>query len=192
MSPNVPGSNMPEQRRQTLAPRDAWFLAVMAAVVIGLFAFVVLPYLDPKTPRLVLEEIAKRPLPVLGGDVGSELRLGDLRGKPVLIDFWASWCKPCAAQSLAVSRLADEVGDTARVVGIATSDEQGAAEAYVRAHSPHYTAVFDTDSHIARLLDVRALPTLAVLDESGVIVALERGPLTGPELRRLLERGRKH
>ena len=199
MSPKVPPTVPPagppadsRARRQSLAPREAWFLGVMAIGVIGLFAFIVLPYLDPKTPAIVLEEIAKRSLPVLGGDAGSELRLGDLRGRPVLIDFWASWCKPCVEQSLAVSRLADEVGDTARVVGIATSDEQGAAEAFVRAHKPHYTAVFDPDSRIGLLLDVKVLPTLAVLDENGALVAVERGPLTGPELARLLERGRKH
>jgi len=185
-------SKAPLPRRKSLAPREAWFLAVMAAVVIGMFAFVILPYFDPKIPRLVLEEIAQRPLPVLGGDAGSELRLGDLRGRPVLIDFWASWCGPCAAQSIAVSHLADEVGDSARVVGLATSDEREAAESFVRSHKPHYATVFDTDSRLALLLDVKVLPTIAVLDETGTIVALERGPLNLEELHRLLERGRKH
>lgn len=190
MSSNVPPKSSRE-RRQSLAPREAWFLAVMAAVVVGLFGFVILPYFDPKPAPLVLEEVAQRPLPVLGGDAGSELRLGDLRGKVVLIDFWASWCKPCTAQSAAVSRVADQVGDDVRVVGIATSDERGEAEAFVRAHAPRYTAVFDTDSHVSRLLDVRVLPTLGVLDAQGRLVALERGPLSEPELLRLVERGRQ-
>jgi len=185
MSPNVP-----PVRRQSLAPREAWFLAVMAAVVVGLFAFVILPYFDPKPAPLALEEVAQRPLPVLGSEPGSELRLADLRGKVVLVDFWASWCKPCAAQSTLISQLADEVGDDVRVVGIATSDDRNSAEAFVRSHAPHYTAVFDTDGHVGRLLDVRVLPTLGVFDQKGGLVALERGPLSLAELRRLLERGR--
>ena len=122
---------------------------------------------------------------------GKKIQLREHKGKIVVITFGASWCKPCAAQSAAVSRIADQVGDDVRVVGIATSDERGEAEAFVRAHAPRYTAVFDTDSHVGRLLDVRVLPTLGVLDAQGRLVSLERGPLSEPELLRLIERGRQ-
>ena len=62
---------------------------------------------------------------------GAEVSLAALRGRPVLIDFWASWCPPCLDAVIGLRRIADQYGDRLAVVGIGLDDDPRAFEAFV-------------------------------------------------------------
>jgi thiol-disulfide isomerase/thioredoxin len=152
----------------------------MALAVVAMFAFVILPYVD--RPAALSGQKLAFDLPVLAGDPGARLNFEDLRGKPVVVDFWASWCQPCRAQMAQVSELQSRMGDRAHIVGVATSDSLAPAEAFVSEHTPPYLNVFDEGSAIARSLQVTALPTLVIVDAEGTVRDISGRPQTAAEL----------
>ncbi|HET6277154.1 MAG TPA: redoxin domain-containing protein [Candidatus Polarisedimenticolia bacterium] len=65
---------------------------------------------------------------------GRTVRLDDLRGRPVLLDFWASWCPPCRASAITLKRFADQFGDRLAIIGISLDEDRSAFEAFVYNH----------------------------------------------------------
>jgi thiol-disulfide isomerase/thioredoxin len=62
---------------------------------------------------------------------GNDVTLSGLRGRPVLIDFWASWCPPCRDAVIGLRRIADQYGDRLAIVGVGLDDDPRAFEAFV-------------------------------------------------------------
>lgn len=178
----------PAHKPTSLRPGQAWYLAVMAIVVVALFAFVVLPYVDSGKKAVSGEPVPAFDLEVISGqDLGDRLSLADLAGTPVLVDFWASWCEPCRVQSRALSEVAQRMGDDLVVVGVATSDDRAAALEFVREHQPSYVNLFDEGGRLGNAIGVRNLPTLMVLDEKGTIQRLESRVFSADELAAIAE-----
>jgi len=65
---------------------------------------------------------------------GRQVSLEELRGRPVLIDFWASWCPPCRDAVVVLRRLADQYGDRLTIVGVSLDEDPNAFEAFVYNH----------------------------------------------------------
>ncbi|HZM71706.1 MAG TPA: redoxin domain-containing protein [Candidatus Cryosericum sp.] len=65
---------------------------------------------------------------------GSEVSLAALRGRLVLIDFWASWCPPCRETAIVLRRLADQYGDRLVIIGVSLDEDPKAFEAFVYNH----------------------------------------------------------
>jgi peroxiredoxin len=110
--------------------------------------------------------------PFAGRDLqGREVSLRALRGKVVLVDFWASWCAPCRATGLTVRRLAAEHADTLVVVGVSLDDDSRAYEAFVRNHQLPGHQIFDNgrSGPIAARYGVAAagIPYAVVVDAEG-------------------------
>jgi cytochrome c biogenesis protein CcmG/thiol:disulfide interchange protein DsbE len=145
---------------------------LVIAVVIALsamFAFVVLPLLD-SSKGLTGKVAPDFTLPVIhGGEPGSRLQLSDLRGKPVILDFWASWCGPCREQIPALEALSKSLEGKLHVVGVNTSDQRGSGTALMRRLGTSYVSVADEQDSVAAAYGVSVLPTLVIVDREGKV-----------------------
>ncbi len=173
--------------KKSLTFRQSWFLGVMALAVIFMFAFVILPYVDPKPARLSGEKARDFSLELIaGGDPGSRIRLSDLSGKIVVMDFWASWCKPCREQTAILKQLATDLPPDVYLLGVATSDQREAAESYAVSSGAVYPSAFDEGGAVGAAFGVTSLPTMVIVDKEGVVRVIKSQIISRQELFSLL------
>jgi thiol-disulfide isomerase/thioredoxin len=95
--------------------------------------------------------------------------VASLRGKVVLLDFWATWCGPCRLLAPKLSALQARYGAQGlRVVGITTDDAEKAA-LFAQRVTMRYPVEVDSKGETSRIYDISALPTLFVIDKRGVV-----------------------
>jgi cytochrome c biogenesis protein CcmG/thiol:disulfide interchange protein DsbE len=116
--------------------------------------------------------------------VPPRVTLTSLRGRPALVNFWASWCHPCRREAPELQRFAARPPAGARLVGVDFTDDRGAAQAFIREHGWRYPNLRDPDGTIGRRYGVEGLPITFVLNPRGEIVDTLRGPQTAATLER--------
>lgn len=95
--------------------------------------------------------------------------IAQLRGRVVLLDFWASWCGPCRMLAPRLSALKEKLGAQGlTVVGI-TTDEAEKAAVFAERHQMRYGVVVDKDGDTSRAYGVSALPTMILIDKKGIV-----------------------
>jgi cytochrome c biogenesis protein CcmG/thiol:disulfide interchange protein DsbE len=115
-------------------------------------------------------------LPKLGG--GGNGSLADYRGQVVVLNFWASWCKPCRAESPLLERWHQRL--TARngtVLGVDMLDITEDAEDFIDEYELSYPMLKDKDGHGIETFGVVQYPETFVIDRAGRITAVRRGPV---------------
>ncbi|MFO7653702.1 MAG: TlpA disulfide reductase family protein [Candidatus Krumholzibacteriia bacterium] len=102
---------------------------------------------------------------------GSPLQLSDLRGKAVLIDFWATWCPPCRVAMPDLIQLSRDHADSLVVVGIAL-DQQGrqVVEPFVEKFGVTFEVVLYDDKVVTDYGNIRSIPTTFLVDPQGRVV----------------------
>jgi thiol-disulfide isomerase/thioredoxin len=123
---------------------------------------------------------------------GTVVHLGDLKGKPVLLNLWATWCAPCVREMPSLERLAVERGETLRVLAV-SEDRRGAdvVEPFIERHELKRLPIFlDVKSDATHVFAVDAIPTTILIDREGREVGRFRGPAEwdGPAARRLIDK----
>jgi cytochrome c biogenesis protein CcmG/thiol:disulfide interchange protein DsbE len=118
---------------------------------------------------------------------GDTLALADLRGKPVLINFWASWCVPCVDEAPLLKQAYEEYGDRIEFVGVDIKDARTDAQSFVDRYGLAYPSVRDEDLSIFDAYGLTGQPETFFLDEEGRIVKHVPGPVDEELLFQLLD-----
>lgn len=124
-----------------------------------------------KAPALPRERLAGPPVTLEG-------LLASGRGRPSLITFWASWCGPCAREAAALERFAQSAAGQGRLVGVDWSDALSGARSFITEHRWTFPVLRDAEGTVGNDYRLTVLPTTFVLDATGRIRAVLRGPQT--------------
>ncbi|PKB73899.1 MAG: hypothetical protein BZY72_04660 [SAR202 cluster bacterium Io17-Chloro-G8] len=124
---------------------------------------------------------------------GGTVQLSDLRGKVVMVDFWASWCPPCRVEAPALAKVYQEFqGQPVEFLGVDIWDNIGDAELFLQQEGQAYPNGFDASGVVAIDYGVRGIPEKYFIDREGILVKKLSGPLIETTLRNtineLLER----
>jgi cytochrome c biogenesis protein CcmG/thiol:disulfide interchange protein DsbE len=176
-------------------PNDANTGYLVAGLVLAFSLFVglfVLPYLGARTAEkspLVGLPAPDFMLPYVSvAERGKTQRLSDLQGRAVVLDFWASWCGPCRAQTPVLERVAKAVGgEKLAVLGVGTSDDRPSITRFLNAAGPGgYPSVFDEQGEASGSYHVQGLPTLVLIAKDGTVRGIATGLVDETELTRLV------
>ena len=112
---------------------------------------------------------------------GNEMSLSDLRGKVVLVDFWASWCGPCRISLPVMDQLFNEFNEQGfTVVAVNLDKNISEAKAFLKDHPVSYPLIRD-DGSLPKRFGVQGMPTAFLVDHTGTVRAVHEGFRKGDE-----------
>ncbi len=108
---------------------------------------------------------------------GDTLKLAGQRGKPVLINFWATWCGPCREEMPAMERLYTRHRERGFVLlAVSVDSDVALVKPFLQRHKLTFPVALDAKMDLANAYGVRALPASFVIDRNGYLAALALGP----------------
>jgi cytochrome c biogenesis protein CcmG/thiol:disulfide interchange protein DsbE len=161
--------------------RAAWAVILAAALLVGLLAYGVASRsadtsIDDAVAAGERVDAPTAELPVLGE--GAEGSLADYKGKVVVLNFWASWCKPCTEELPLLERTHRSIATrNGTVLGANYQDVSDSALQFVRRFKLSFPSLRDRDGEYADRYGSRAFPETFVIDRRGRIAAKRRGPV---------------
>ena len=119
---------------------------------------------------------------------GGDLSLADLRGKVVMVDFWASWCTPCRQEAPVLVQVYREYAESGvEFVGIDIWDKEENARSYLETFGIPYPNGIDNSGEIAINYGVRGIPEKFFIDRDGLVQRKFVGPIREDKLREALD-----
>jgi|GEM_PF-376194 thiol-disulfide isomerase/thioredoxin len=110
-----------------------------------------------------------------------------LRGKPVILNFWATWCAPCEAELPELQLFQAAHGDSVNLIALNTGETPEWANGWLDARQLTLDVAYDPDAQIASLYRLRGQPTTFIVSPNGIITAIFYGPVTQHQLETVLE-----
>ena len=146
-----------------------------------------------RDPRAMTSPMIGREAPVFTlapVDGGAPVSLASLRGKPVVINFWATWCVPCYEEHEVLVEGARAAGDGAHFLGVVYEDDPESVREFLARQGSAYPSLLDADGKAAMAYGVYGVPETFFVDAQGKISAKFVGPLTTSALAEHLARAR--
>lgn len=173
-------------RRPRGRPRLVFVAGVLAVVGIAAAAGIGASRSTTSRDRVAVEGAAPAfDLPRVGVD-GERVRLADFAGRPLVVNFWASWCVPCRKEMPALQAVAERFEGSLGFVGVNHQDGRTPAAEFEAEVGVTYPSGYDPDGDVARDFGVLGLPTTVLVDARGRIVARRLGEVTEDELEALI------
>lgn len=175
--------------------RPAWLVGLVLAIIIfavGLLLFNALGFGDDPTlsePNAAASDDAVADTDGLGFTYfdGSQGSFEDLRGHPVVVNFWASWCPACVAELPDFEQVHGVLGDEIQFVGMNLSEtDRESAERLLAETGVTYTLAEDPDGTLYASFDGIAMPTSVFIDAEGNIVYTHSGVVFAADLEKKL------
>ena len=159
-------------------------LVVAAIAIAGIVAVTVLAPADPARSYDTNAEPLDLPTDQLAAVTKTQFDgiLAGLRGTPVVVNLWASWCAPCRAEMPLLQRAANDYDGRIVFLGIASKDRRAEAEKFLEEVGVDYPSVFDATGDVRAGLGLRGFPTTYFFAEDGKLVASMTGGITEPKL----------
>ena len=169
------------------APRrgvPVWIQIIVWAFLVGLLAIVGVGLNRAQQgtvqPGHSIDEFT---LPLFSGyemDGQTEVRIADLRGKVVVINFWASWCKPCEQEAAELQAAWEEYAPTGEVIflGVDYVDTEPEARIYLKKFGISFPNGPDLATRISQYFRIAGVPETYFVDKEGVLQYVRVGPFT--------------
>lgn len=172
-----PPSSSPHSKKTGLIVTFAVILALLAVLAFGLKKVQAGPLSSGPAPDFTLTEFD-----------GSTLTLSELRGKVVIINFWASWCPPCRQEAPYLEETWRKYKDQGVVfIGINWVDTQKEALAYIDELDITYFNGPDLGTRIAQAYNIQGIPETFYVAKNGELRGVHIGPLIAPQLDQKIE-----
>ncbi len=188
------GSETPSRARHPGVSRRELVLAAIGAIVgllvVGVVWVVTAQSAPP--PGVAVGEV-NRPAPAFTLTTldGKQVSLSAYRGRPVLVNFWGTWCEPCKEETPALQAAYERVrADGGEIIGV-NLRRQESGDAVVRAFAKQYGVTYpialDVDGNVAEQFQISPIPTSYFIDGTGTIRFVRVGTLTTDEVVTLFE-----
>lgn len=112
---------------------------------------------------------------------GKPVTLSNLKGKVVVLNFWATWCGPCRAEMPEFQRYFNSHKEEFYLLAINCSEPQGKVNAFCKEFGYTFPVLLDEDGAIQKLYGIQAYPTTFVIDPSGIVLSVRSGTISRPE-----------
>ncbi|HWT91388.1 MAG TPA: TlpA disulfide reductase family protein [Solirubrobacteraceae bacterium] len=158
--------------------------ALVALLVYGVLAVGESTTLDDAVSRGETPPAPVRELPMLDGKTGS---LADFKGKPVVLNFWASWCEPCEAEAPVLKKAQAKLkaaGGT--ILGVTVDDASGDSRKFLKKHGLSFPSLRDVNGDLKKDYGGTGVPETFVIDRNGNVVAMSRGQIDADFMDRAL------
>ena len=121
-------------------------------------------------------------------DEDRSVALSDLRGKTVLLNFWASWCPPCVEETPSMVAMQEQLKGRVVIFAVSTDADRAAYQRFLREEHTNFLTVRDAAQQSNRLYGTSAFPETYVIDSAGIVRRKFIGPVewTNPEIMKYL------
>lgn len=158
------------------------------AVAVPLLAVLILNIgRNPATIRSPLIGRAAPPFTLAPVGGGEPVSLARFKGRPVVLNFWATWCVPCHQEHPVLVAHARALGDAVQFLGVVYQDDEENVVEWLRRRGSAYPSLLDPDGKTAIAYGVYGVPETYFIDATGTIVSKHLGPLDDRTLQGYLE-----
>ena len=142
-----------------------------------------------RDPKHIASPLIGKPAPpftLKRAGSGESIDLTSLRGKPVVLNFWATWCAPCWEEHPILNETSRAHGDRVQFLGVVFQDEETKILGFLQQRGAAYPTVVDDRGKTAIAYGVGGVPETFILDANGTIVVKHDGPISAEQLQSYL------
>lgn len=167
---------------------------IAALVLLLLGAYVSYDYLtDTIHPNIDASDTTPNPATdfTFSDAKGNSVKLSEYYGKPIVLNFWASWCSPCKNEMPGFDELYAQYGDNVSFLMMNVTDgkreTEDSAKEYLTSNNYKFPVFFDTDQEGIKTYEVTGIPMTIVIDAKGNIKKIFRGEVSKDALEKVIE-----